>query len=63
VSFEDAARAALEHAWGRALDVSQSKDFRYEDGTLNEDEYLRARENILAALTAELVLAHRHPDL
>lgn len=48
-------RNALERAWGMALDVSTSKDFRREDGSLDEDAYLRAQTNMLDMLTAEIL--------
>lgn len=57
--FADVVRDALEHAWGRALDVSQSDDFRHEDGSLDEDAYLRARAMILEHLAAKILGARR----
>lgn len=35
----------FEKAWGRALDASMDDDFKNEDGSLNEAEYLSYQEN------------------
>jgi hypothetical protein len=52
--FERVVREALEHAWGKALDVSQSKDFRNDDGTLDEDAYEAARANVIDHLSRQI---------
>lgn len=45
-------RELLHNVWNAALDVSNSKDFRNADGTLDEAEYIKAQKNVIKHYSA-----------
>jgi hypothetical protein len=57
--FTDAVRRALQSAWGAALDVSTSEDFRNTEGELDEEAYLSAQAGWYKHLSEQIGWAHR----
>lgn len=57
--FADAVRRALQYAWGAALDVSTSEDFRDADGGLDEEAYLSAQAGWYKHLSEQIDRAHQ----
>jgi hypothetical protein len=43
--LDEKLKVEFEKAWGRALDASMDDDFKNEDGSLNETEYLKYQKN------------------
>lgn len=57
-NFARVVEKSLERAWGAALDISTSDDFRHEDGSLDEDAYSQARAAWLESLWVDIDRAH-----
>lgn len=57
--FTDAVRSALRYAWGAALDVSTSEDFRDSEGVLDEEAYLHAQAGWFEHLSGQITRAHQ----
>lgn len=57
--FAAVVRRALQSAWGAALDVSTSEDFRDDEGELDEEAYLRAQAGWYEHLSEQIGWAHR----
>lgn len=57
--FADVVRRALQSAWGAALDVSTSEDFRDAEGELDEEAYLSAQAGWYKHLSEQIDRAHR----
>lgn len=57
-NFAAVVQRALQSAWGAALDVSTSEDFRDDEGNLDEEAYLRAQAGWYEHLSEQVGRAH-----